>query len=331
MNGRHDTLPRAFAGLLAGVAVTGFAAQALRHRRVLRGRGDESMFETSKGNILAYRLTEPTAPVSSETPVLVFETAMASTAEYWYWMELNLGLNYPTLVYSRAGYGRSEFHEKEPFTLRSAVLDLEELVRHACGSRPVVIVGHSLGGYLALRAAEQMRDLVRGLCLLDPSHPGELLRSSAQAKGAEHISFNLLLMPLSLRLGLGGLLEVPAWLKNFPADLQGLCLDQYRDWKLWEAAKREWNATQQEFLGYNGELPKISVPTCLVSADRTHLTDKTVRELYSELAAGAPRSEMHVIERTAHDELLFRKEVFHLIGQFGESLEADRAEAGEAS
>ncbi|WP_078630323.1 alpha/beta fold hydrolase [Streptomyces roseochromogenus] len=330
MTSRHDALPRAFAGLLAGLAMTGVAAQALRHRRVMRGRGNESLFETSRGNILAYRFTE-SAGVSSDTPVLVFETGMAATAEYWYWAELNLGLSYPTLVYSRAGYGRSEFRDKEPFTLRSAVLDLEDLIRDACGNRPVVIVGHSLGGYLALRAAEEMRDLVRGLCLLDPSHPGELLRSPAQAKGAEHVSFSLTLMPSSLRLGFGGLLEIPLRLKQFPADLQGLFQDQYRDWKLWEAAKREWRATREEFLRYNGDLPKIGVPTCLVAADRTRSTDNSVAELYSELVAAAPRSEMHVVERAGHDELLLRKEVFNLIRQFGESLEADQDKARKAS
>lgn len=321
MTSRSDALPHASGVLLAGLGVAGAATQMLRHRRVMRGMGNESFLETGSGNLLAYRMTEPTG-VSAEAPVLVFEAGLASTAEYWYWAEADLGLDHPTLVYSRAGYGRSRFRGKEPFTLHSAVSDLQDLIRHTCGDRPVVIIGHSLGGYLALRAADETRGRVRGICLLDPSHPGQLLRSSAQAQGAEQVSLNLALIPSSLRLGLGWLIDIPVSLKRFPSDVRSLVQDQYRDWGLWSTAKREWRATQQEFLGYKGDLSKISVPTCLVAADRTRSTDKTVDELYREMAAAAPRSEMHVVKKAGHDDLLSHKEVFHLIRQFGKTLGA---------
>ncbi|MEU6918299.1 alpha/beta fold hydrolase [Streptomyces olindensis] len=306
MTGRHDTVPRLAAGLLAGAALTGLARQAMRHRRVVRGQGDEVLFETGRHNVLAYRFTEAATSVPAGAPVLVFETGMVSTAEHWCWVQRSLGRDHPTLTYSRAGYGRSEFRGDEPFTLRSAALDLEDLVRHVCGQRPVVLVGHSLGGYLAMLSAESMRDLVRGLVLVDPSHPGELLRSPAQAKGAKQITFNLTSMPQSTRLGLGELLATPPWVDLLPGDLQGLCLDQYRDRKMWTAAQREWRATQKEFLDYPGSLPKIGVPVRLVAADRTHVTDKTASELHREIVAAAPVGDMRVIERATHDELLLR-------------------------
>lgn len=307
MTGRHDTVPRVAAGLLAGAALTGLAQQVMRHRRVVRGQGDEVLFETGRRNVLAYRFSEAADSVPAGTPVLVFETGMVSTAEHWSWVQRSLGQEYPTLTYSRAGYGRSEFRSDEPFTLQSAALDQEDLVRHVCGQRPVVLVGHSLGGYLAMLSAESMRDLVRGLVLVDPSHPGELLRSTAQAKGAKQITFNLASMPQSTRLGLGELLAKPSWSDLLPGDLQGLCLDQYRDRKMWTAAKREWQATQKEFLDYRGSLPKVGVPLLLVAADRTHLTDKTASELHHEIVEAAPVGDMRVIERAKHDELLLRE------------------------
>jgi pimeloyl-ACP methyl ester carboxylesterase len=260
---------------------------------------------------------------------------MVSTAEHWHWVQRSLTEDFPTLTYSRAGYGRSEFRSREPFTLESAVLDLEELVRHVCRDRPVILVGHSLGGYLALKSAESMRDLVRGLVLMDPSHPGELLRSPAQAKGAEQITFNLVLMPQSTRLGLGGLLPRPPWLRLLPEDLQDLCLDQYRDGRLWAAAKREWRATQREFLNHDGNLPKIDAPVRLLAADRTHLTDKNVPGLHGEIVAAAPRGDMQVIEGAKHDELLLNKllasQVVDLIRDFARGLDEGEDEDDDGS
>ncbi|MFE7572464.1 alpha/beta fold hydrolase [Streptomyces sp. NPDC057539] len=335
MTGRHDAVPRVAGGLLAGAVLAGLVTQAMRHRRVVRGRGDESLFETGRRNILAYRLTEPQDSVPSDTPVLVFESAMVSTAEHWSWVRRSLGQQFPTLIYSRAGYGRSEFHSTEPFTLESAVRDLEELVRHVCGHRPVVLVGHSLGGYLALRSAESMRDLIRGLVLIDPSHPGELLRSSAQAKGAEQVTFGLVLMPQSTRLGLGGLLPEPSWVRLLPGDQQDLCNDQYRDEKLWTAAKREWRATHREFLNYDGNLPEFGVPVRLIAADRTHVTDKTASDLHGEIVAAATQGDMRVIERAKHDEILLNEElasqVSRLIHDFMHNLDGRHSAAKEVS
>ncbi|MDN3250954.1 alpha/beta fold hydrolase [Streptomyces mutabilis] len=309
MISRHDAVPRRTGGLLLSAAVAGLVSQALRYRRVVRGLGTEYLFETGRRNLLAYQLSEPSISVSAETPVLVFESAMVSTAEHWCWLQRSLARDYPTLTYSRAGYGRSQFRSAEPFTLQASVLDLEDLVRHICGSRPIVLVGHSLGGYLAMRAVETMSDLVRGLVLIDPSHPGELLRSPAQAKGAEQTTFNLALMPQSTRLGLGTLLPKPSWLQLLPDDLQGLCLDQYRDGKLWTTAKREWDATQKEFTAHQGDLPKVGVPVCLIAAGRTHLTDKTAKVLHQEIISAAPRGDMHVLPRAKHDEIILNEKL----------------------
>lgn len=335
MRSRHDTVPRTAGGLLFGAAVAGLTSQAMRHRRVVRGLGDESLFETSRRNILAYRVTEPVRSSATHTPVLVFESALASTAEHWSRLQRSLGEEYPTLAYSRAGYGRSEFRSREPFTLLSAVLDLEDLVRHACGQRPVVLIGHSLGGYLALRAAESMRDLVQGLVLLDPSHPGQLLRSSVQAKGAEHVTFNLALMPQSTLLGLGALLSKPSWLRLLPGDLQNICLDQYRDRNLWTAAKREWGATRAEFLKFNGKLPAVGVPVRLIAADRTHLRDKTESILHGEMVAAAPQGDVQIIERAKHDDMILNErhaaQISDLVKGFVHHLGADRSAMREAS
>lgn len=66
------------------------------------------------------------------------------------------------LRYDRRGYGRSNPHPG-PFTMPHQVDDLLALV----GERPVVIVGHSYGGNVALATAAQRPDLVRGVVVYE--------------------------------------------------------------------------------------------------------------------------------------------------------------------
>ncbi|WP_314172583.1 alpha/beta hydrolase [Streptomyces winkii] len=315
---RNDALPRIAGGLLSAVVATGLTVQQLRHRRVLRGQGDESFFETSTGNVLAYQLTEAEGPDSS--PVLVCETGLASTVEHWTWLRRMLGCDHPVLAYNRAGYGRSEYRLGEPFSLAAAVADLRDLVRGVCASRPVVLVGHSLGGHLALRAIEPLRDLVTGVVLLDPSHPAELLRSRVQADGANVLTSALALMPESARLGLGSLLAAPPWLRWLPEDMRPLILDQFRDWKLWKATVREWRATHAEFLNHDGVLPKVGVPLRLVAAATTHARDPIHAELHRELVGTSPDGDLCLIEDARHDELVMNEQpaaqVAELIREF---------------
>ena len=69
---------------------------------------------------------------------------------------------YRVLRYDRRGYGRSNPHPG-PFTMPHQVDDLLSLV----GERPVVIVGHSYGGHVALATAARRPDLVRGVVVYE--------------------------------------------------------------------------------------------------------------------------------------------------------------------
>jgi len=62
------------------------------------------------------------------------------------------------LRYDRRGYGRSWPH-KGPFTVEDQVNDLAELI----GTRRVILIGHSYGGNVALRAAARLGDQVVGV------------------------------------------------------------------------------------------------------------------------------------------------------------------------
>lgn len=71
--------------------------------------------------------------------------------------------------YDRAGFGYSDPIEKGEATAIVAAEDLHDLLRAAAIKRPVVLVGHSLGGLIATLYADRFPGDVDGLVLVDTS------------------------------------------------------------------------------------------------------------------------------------------------------------------
>jgi pimeloyl-ACP methyl ester carboxylesterase len=298
---RDDTMPKVAAAATAGALSAALLAQANRRSTVLEGRGDERRLTARSGNVLAYRRL---GPRRTDAPTIVLESGLIATAEHWEWIARGLAERFETVTYNRAGYGPSDFRARGPYSLDVAVGDLADLVRHVGGARPVLVVGHSLGGWLALRAAGEAPEHVAGVGLLDSSHPGEMQRSTRQAQGQEVLSSSLSLMPTSLSLGFGALLERPDWVDSLPEDVQRLALAQYRDPRLWAAGRREWRATVAEFGAFDGQLPPIGVPLLVMTAGLTATNDPVQQELHRELADAAPSAEMRMLEGADHDQVL---------------------------
>ncbi|MGI9124199.1 MAG: alpha/beta fold hydrolase [Mycobacterium sp.] len=78
------------------------------------------------------------------------------------------------------GHGRSSY--AAPWTFEANVAALATLIENESDG-PVVVVGHSFGGALALHLAAQCPDLVSGLVLLDPAVglDGQWMREVAEA------------------------------------------------------------------------------------------------------------------------------------------------------
>ncbi|MGW5053718.1 alpha/beta fold hydrolase [Actinokineospora sp. NPDC004072] len=296
---RDDTMPRLCLAVLGGALAAGQVAARRRAKAIAAGRGDEQTITASSGNVLSYRRTGTPSPGK---PVLVFESGLASTAEHWEWIAGQLAQTHEVVTYNRAGYGASRYRGGADYQLDTAVDDLVDLVR-AIGDR-CVFVGHSLGGYLAMRAAERLGGQVAGLVLVDSSHPAELRRSPAQKRGAESLDKAFALMPSSLRAGLGWLLKRPSWIDRMPTSVRGLALAQYRDARLWSTATREWKATQAHFAAFDGPLPAPGAPMLVISAGTTVEIDPVHAELHDELAATDPRSRRVTLAGFDHDEVL---------------------------
>jgi pimeloyl-ACP methyl ester carboxylesterase len=81
--------------------------------------------------------------------------------------------------YDRAGYGYSD-PSPSPSTVGGAAEDLHRLLKAARIKTPVVLVGHSLGGFIATVYADRYLNEVAGLVLIDPSFAGQDEQEAAE-------------------------------------------------------------------------------------------------------------------------------------------------------
>jgi pimeloyl-ACP methyl ester carboxylesterase len=120
---------------------------------------------------------------SGSTTVL-FDSGGSDWSSIWALVQPAVGRWATACTYDRAGLGRSDPADR-PSSPTAIVTDVHELVRAAGLKRPLVLVGHSFGGFnMKLYAATYPAD-VAGLVLVDPSEE----RAGARAGAAERQRF----------------------------------------------------------------------------------------------------------------------------------------------
>lgn len=229
--------------------------------------------------------------------------------EHWEWIAERLGTDAEVVTYCRAGYGPSTAVPGTAILLSDLVDHAVELVTAVAGGRPVVLVGHSLGGHLAMCTAERLAGTVQAVVLVDSSHPEELRRSERQSLGAEALTKTFPLMCASLELGLGFLLDAPEWALNLPVGARRTVLAQYRDSRLWKASRREWAATVRDFRG-DAAVPELAVPVLGLSAQLTVRQEALQGRMHEEMVqAGSAGGRYQVVPGSDHDTLLTNRDI----------------------
>ncbi|MEO0854154.1 MAG: alpha/beta hydrolase, partial [Cyanobacteria bacterium J06648_11] len=104
--------------------------------------------------------THQLAPEGS--PTLVFVHGWMLSRHYWQPLCDRLNPEFGCLTYDLRGFGDSQLGTQDEFSLHSYASDAIALIR-ALELDNIWLVGHSMGGSIALWAADLAPDLVRGV------------------------------------------------------------------------------------------------------------------------------------------------------------------------
>lgn len=108
-------------------------------------------------------------------PVVVLLTGFGGTIDYWQTVPAALASKSQVIAVNRPGYGKSSVADGD-YAL-TAVEDIRAVAKAAAGGRPVVLVGHSLGGLYANLYARLYPGEVAGVVFVDSTAPEAVLRA----------------------------------------------------------------------------------------------------------------------------------------------------------
>ncbi len=106
------------------------------------------------------------------SPTVVFEYGLGGHMLNWQKVQEPISALTTACFYDRAGYGFSD-PSPHSMTAQNVSDDLTRLLDKAGVQKPIVLVGHSLGGLYATLYADRFPSQVAGLVLIDPAFAGQ--------------------------------------------------------------------------------------------------------------------------------------------------------------
>ncbi len=168
-------------------------------------------------------------------PTVVFESGMGFSGSIWGQVQPGVAKLASTVVYDRAGLGRSD-NRNGPSNLAAAVADLAALLGSLSRQAPFVLVGASWGGNIIRSLAAQGEYPIQGLVLVDQSD--ENAPEYFEPEGRKRFeSMTKLMVPMA-RLGLYRLIGLGVGRKQ-PKDVR-------RDLLTYDFTVRSAQAMQEE-------------------------------------------------------------------------------------
>ncbi|MCP3426123.1 hypothetical protein NBM05_08920 [Rothia sp. AR01] len=180
-----------------------------------------------------------------------------------------------------------------------------EWVARERGVEDAVVMGHSLGGEIARRAAclgESGRLRSVGL---DPTHPDQFVSSPAQAANVPQLEDFVWGVTRPVRWGLSMLMVPPLSFASIPAGLRRRALRKYRSRRHWRNVLREWELIRGAFAGRTSASSIPAAGTArntVVSAGRGLQAGREMEPLHRELGGAG-----HVVVPGAAHHSIFSK------------------------
>lgn len=114
----------------------------------------------------SYNLTSPSQSSAKSSCTIAFLHGWMLSQAYWQPLINQLQPDFQCLTYDLRGFGDSQIGDRDDYSLVSYARDLEELLDRL-EINQVWLVGHSLGGAIALWAANLLSDRILGVVCLN--------------------------------------------------------------------------------------------------------------------------------------------------------------------
>ncbi len=105
-------------------------------------------------------------PAGRGIPPVVIEPGWGSLSAEWTFLQNDLSKYTSVITYDRAGYGESA-EAKQPRTSDQITEELNTLLENAQVPMPIILLGHSAGGFYVQHFARKYPDKVGGVVLVD--------------------------------------------------------------------------------------------------------------------------------------------------------------------
>ena len=322
--GKAITLAGAAAGLAAGVVAE---RVAVRRRRARDPETDEA-FGSRRGERSrkidladgARIFVEETGPESSSGVVFVHGSALRT--DLWHYQMPGFA-GRRLVFYDMRGHGLSQPKGNSEYSTQTLAADLAVVISD-CGLEEVVVVGHSVGGMIALELASSRPELlgttIKGLTLVNTTYrpPMETITGGAAVAHLERLTrrpFDLL-GPYSKRLDRIRKVVRPSdalfWAVSFAAFGPRASARQI-DFTYDMVAETPSDTIFGLFKVYRGfdvaeRLGDVTVPVLVLAGTHDRLC---LPEASEHIAAQLPKAQLEILEDCGHMSMLEQHETFN--------------------
>jgi len=240
------------------------------------------------------------------SPTVILDHVGAGNSAQWGLVQPEIAKMTRVCAYDRAGFGWSD-PGPAPRDARQNVQELHALLTNAHIAPPYVLVGHSFGGDVARLYADQYRDQVAGMVLVDPGTLFDTPRVPPEINAAWQAEDQTImrLAPILSRLGVMRLTALAGMMPShgdLPAP-SGAAFDALNltttFWDTLSAQNAAMPATSAEVLGASHDYGAL--PLVVLSADQpTDRSRQIWTGLNTELAARSTIGIHRVVAGASH-------------------------------